>query len=117
MDNNTDIIPPRIKLYRQATISGYENFIDSDSGLLIGIWKYFRIETINFKNDSNIQRPYYNMLLSQRNHVIDNIILLINMINSKENIVFNTIHTHIQKYVFYKNDLTIVNRNIVKYCK
>ena len=112
-----DDIPPPIKLKRQATISGYENVIDPYSGLPIGICKYFSIEKSNFKEDNTIPRPYYNMLCFHRDGIINNIISIVNMINSKSNMVFNIIYSYIIKYMFYKNDLLIVNMNIFKYCE
>jgi len=57
------------------------------------------------------------MLCFHRDVVINNIISIVDMINSKTNMVFNIIYSYIIKYMFYKNDLLIVNMNIFKYRK
>ena len=115
--DNIDDIPLQPKLYRLSTTTGLENVIDSDTGLPMAIEKYYSIENKNFKTDNEFPRPYYTMLFTHRNKVIDNIILIINIINSEKNLVLNIIHTYIKKYIFYKNDLLLVDINISKYCK
>ena len=104
--NLDNIIPSFPKLYRQCTITGIEDVIDIETGLPLAIVKYYEIEKINFKNDSNIERIFYNMICKHRLCVIDYIIILINIVRQK-NILY-IINFHIIEYLFYKQDLKIV---------
>ena len=100
------IFPPFPKLKRQFTINGIEDIIDNETGLPIGINKYYEIEKINLKYNLNIEKKFYNMIYNHRLCVIEYIISLIN-ISRQKNILY-IINFHIIEYLCYKNDLKIV---------
>ena len=106
-----NIIPPCPKLERQCTITGIEDIIDDETGLPIGINKYYEIEKINLKYNHDTEKKFYNMFCNHRLCVIDYIIALINIARQKN--IFYIINFHIIEYLFFKKDLKIV-RLVIK---